>query len=90
MGALGAKPDMVSIAAWDPSLLVASALRKLGPGVTAAQLRDYMDNLRGWVGVNGPYDFRAMPQRGLTENSLLIVRWDPTRNAAVAVSKFGG
>ena len=83
-------PDMVSIAAWDPSLLVVSALRKLGSGATAPQLRDYLDNLRGWVGVNGPYDFRAMPQRGLSENSLLIVRWDPARNAAVAVSKFGG
>jgi hypothetical protein len=57
---------------------------------TATQLRDYLDGLRGWVGVNGPYDFRAMPQRGLTENSLLIVRWDPARNTAVAVSKFGG
>lgn len=90
MAALGAKPDMVSIAAWDPAMLVVSALRKLGTGATAAQLRDYIDGLRSWTGVNGPYDFRAMPQRGLTVNSLLIVRWDPARNAAVAVSKFGG
>lgn len=90
MAALGAKPDMVSIAAWDPAMLVVSALRKLGTNASAAQLREYLDNVRGWVGVNGPYDFRAMPQRGLTENSLLIVRWDPARNAAVAVSKFGG
>ena len=90
LGGVGAKPDMVGIASWDPAMLVVSALRKLGTGMTAAQLRDYLDGLRGFVGVNGPYDFRAMPQRGLTENSLLIVRWDPAHNAAVAVSKFGG
>ena len=90
LGGVGAKPDMVGIASWDPAMLVVSALRKLGTGMTAAQLREYLDSLRGFVGVNGQYDFRAMPQRGLTENSLLIVRWDPARNAAVAVSKFGG
>jgi len=90
MAALGAKPDMVSIAAWDPAMLIVSALRKLGTNASAAQLREYLDNVRGWVGVNGPYDFRAMPQRGLTENSLLVVRWDAARNAAVAVSTFGG
>ena len=90
LATFGAKPDMVGIAAWDPAMLIVSALRKFGTGMTATQLRDYLDGLRGWVGVNGPYDFRAMPQRGLTENSLLIVRWDPARNTAVAVSKFGG
>ena len=90
LGAVGAKPDMVGIGSWDPAMVVVSALRKLGTGATATQLRDYLDNLRGFVGVNGPYDFRAMPQRGLTENSLLIVRWDPVRQTAAAVSKFGG
>ena len=90
LGTMGGTPNMVGIASWDPGMLLVSALRKLGTNVSAAQLRDYLDNVRDWVGVNGPYDFRALPQRGLTENSLLIVRWDPARNAAVAVSKFGG
>ena len=90
LGAVGAKPDMVGIGSWDPAMVVVSALRKLGTGMTATQLRDYLENLRGFVGVNGPYDFRAMPQRGLSENSLLIVRWDAARQTAVAVSKFGG
>lgn len=90
LAAMGAKPDMVGIGSWDPAMVVVTALRKLGTGATATQLRDYLDNLRGWTGVNGPYDFRAMPQRGLTPNSLLIVRWDPALNTAVAVSKFGG
>ncbi len=90
LGTVGGKPDMVGIGSWDPAMVVVSALRKLGTGMTATQLRDYLENLRGFTGVNGPYDFRAMPQRGLSENSLLIVRWDPARQTAVAVSKFGG
>jgi branched-chain amino acid transport system substrate-binding protein len=86
----GAKPDMIGIAAWDPAMVIVTALRKLGPDASAAKLRNYLGNLRGWVGVNGPYDFRAVPQRGISENSMVIVRWDATRNNAVAVSKLGG
>ena len=90
LATVGGKPDMVGIGSWDPAMVVVSALRKFGTGMTAVQLRDYLEGLRGWTGVNGPYDFRAMPQRGLSENSLLIVHWDPARSTAVAVSKFGG
>ena len=86
----GAKPDQIEISAWDPAMVVVDALRKLGPDATAAQLHSYLLSLRGYVGVNGPYDFTRFPQRGLGENSALIVRWDLTRSAAVAVSRFGG
>lgn len=71
-------------------MVIVSGLRKIGPDATAAKLRDYLVNLRGWVGVNGPYDYRAVPQRGISEGSMVIVRWDAARNAAVAVSKLGG
>lgn len=90
LAAAGAKPDQIEISAWDPALLVVEALRKLGPDVTAAELRTYLLGLRGYVGVNGPYDFIRFPQRGLGENSALIVRWDVARSTAVAVSRFGG
>jgi len=87
---VGAKPDLIEISAWDPGMLLIDALRKLGPDASAAKLHDYLVNLRGWVGVNGPYDFRAIPQRGLGENAVVVVKWDPQRDAASAVSKFGG
>jgi len=90
LAAAGAKPDMTGVAAWDPAMLVVTALRKLGPDASAAKLRDYLVSLRGYVGVNGPYDFRATPQRGLSVNSMVIVRWDPVHNTEVAVSKLGG
>jgi branched-chain amino acid transport system substrate-binding protein len=86
----GAKPDQIEISAWDPAMIVVDALRKLGTDATAAQLHAYLLDLRGYAGVNGPYDFGRFPQRGLGENSALIVKWDLNRSAAVAVSRFGG
>jgi branched-chain amino acid transport system substrate-binding protein len=86
----GAKPDQIEISAWDPAMIVVDALRKLGPDATAAELRAYLLSLHGYAGVNGPYDFSRFAQRGLGENSALIVRWDTPRGEAVAVSRFGG
>ncbi len=86
----GAKPDQIEISAWDPAMIVVDALRKLGPDATAAQLHAYLSGLNGYAGVNGPYDFNRFPQRGLGENSALVVRWDTGRGEAAAVSRFGG
>ena len=83
------KPDL-QVSGYDPALLVADALRKLGLGATPAQLRDYIANLRGWVGANGPYDFVASPQRGLSMNSASMVRWVSAKNTWEGVSKPGG
>jgi branched-chain amino acid transport system substrate-binding protein len=90
LATVGAKPDMIEISAWDPALLVVDAIRKLGPDVTAAKLRTYMNNLRGWVGVNGPYDFHTNPQRGIGVGNIIMVRWDAQAGTGVVVSKFGG
>jgi len=88
--ALNVKPDYVPSTAWDPALLVVDALRKLGPDATAAQLRAYLAGLAGWTGVQGRYDFKLQPQRGLGPNNALIVRWDPAKGTWVGVSKLGG
>jgi branched-chain amino acid transport system substrate-binding protein len=90
LAAVGAKPDMIEISAWDPGLLVIDALRKLGADASAAKLRAYLVNLKGWTGTNGPYDFRADPQRGVGESNIVMVRWDAQRDAGVAVSRLGG
>jgi branched-chain amino acid transport system substrate-binding protein len=88
LGAIGVKPDGLAIGAWDPAVLLVDALRKLGPAAPAAKLHDYLVNLRGWVGVNGTYDFRANPQRGLGQNNVIMVKFTSSGN--VAASKFGG
>jgi branched-chain amino acid transport system substrate-binding protein len=87
---VGAKPDMIEISAWDPGMLLVDALRKVGPDATAAKLRAYLANLRGFTGVNGPYDFKAEPQRGLGDRNIVMVRYDNKSSAFTAVSKFGG
>lgn len=87
---VGAKPDMIAVGAWDPGMLVATALRKLGPNATAAQLRAYITSLRGWVGVNGSYDFRRDPQHGVGINSVLVIRADQGGTKFTPVSRTGG
>jgi branched-chain amino acid transport system substrate-binding protein len=88
--AAGIEPDHTLASVWDPMLIVADALRKLGPGASATRLKDYLESLHGWVGANGEYDFRDGSQRGLTTRLSVMVRWDPGRGRFVAVSKLGG
>jgi len=90
LAAENAKPDMIQISAWDPAMVVVDALRKLGPNATAAQLHVYLNNLRGWTGVNGSYDYRTNPQRGVGESNVVMVRWDQQQSKGIAVSKLGG
>jgi branched-chain amino acid transport system substrate-binding protein len=86
----GAKPDAASSFAWDPAMLVVSALRKLGPNATAAQIREYLAGLKGFAGINGVYDFPKVPQRGLDESSVYITRWSPEQKIWVVVSEPRG
>ena len=90
LATVNAKPDVSLIAAWDPAMVVVDALRKLGPDATAAQLHSYLVGLTNWVGVNGLYNFRANPQRGIGQGNIVMVRWDAQANQGIAVSKFGG
>lgn len=90
LASAGAQPDMITISAWDPALVLVSALRELGPDASAEKLRDYLLKLKGWTGANGPYDYVADPQRGVGGNNVVIVRWDAQRNSSVAASNFGG
>ncbi|HXF34105.1 MAG TPA: hypothetical protein VN603_05990, partial [Candidatus Acidoferrales bacterium] len=67
-----------------------AAFRKLGTNATATQIRDFIANLKGWTGINGPYDFRAVPQRGLDVKAAVVVRWDTAKGTWIGVSKPGG
>jgi len=86
----GAAPDMLTISAWDPGMLLVDALRKLGTDTTAPKLRDYLLKLQGWTGADGIYDFVANPQRGIGSENIVMVRWDVQRGAGIAVSNLGG
>ena len=84
------KPDLLHLTSWDPALLVVTALRKLGPNATSEQLRAYIASQTHFVGGAGPYNFSAVPQRGLDQNAVYMVRWDPSSDNFIGVSKPGG
>jgi branched-chain amino acid transport system substrate-binding protein len=88
--AQGSAPEFMQSTTYDPALIIASALRKLGTKASADQIRSYIDGLRGFYGSAGRYDFRTFPQRGLGEPNVFIVRWESGKNAWSAVSKPGG
>lgn len=90
LAAQGAKPDWGNNNCYDGARLMVSALKKFGPNVTSAQIRDYIVGLRGWPGINGLYNFPAQPQRGLDQDSVVIVRWDVAKDNWIALSKPGG
>lgn len=75
---------------WDPAAIVLNAYCKLGTGASAKQIRDYIENLHGFVGMNGIYDFRSGDQHGVTVDSLVVLRWDPTTNAFHPATSLGG
>jgi len=86
----GLRSEAGTILTWDAIWIVVGALRKLGPNATATQIRDYIANLKGYVGIHGPYDFAAIPQRGLDASGVVISHWSATRDTWVPVSKPGG
>jgi branched-chain amino acid transport system substrate-binding protein len=88
--AAGVVPDFQSALLWDPALIYVDALRHLGPDAKAADIRDYIENLHGFAGICGLYDFRDGNQRGLTADNVLVLRWDnPKSDWVVAGSAKG-
>lgn len=84
------KPDVGQSLAWDPALLVVSAFRQLGVDATATQIRDYLSAVGSryaYVGAYGRYNFKAVPQRGLGQDSVVMARWDPAKDTWVGVGK---
>lgn len=84
------KADNMVATSWDAGLIVAAALQKLGPQATAAQLKDYISNLTDFAGVDGIYDFKKYPQRGLGPDASTVTTYDATKKAWVWLSQPGG
>jgi branched-chain amino acid transport system substrate-binding protein len=87
---VGATPEFIPSVAYDPAMLVITALRALGPDATAIQVRNYIDGIKDWAGTNGRYNFQAVPQRGLGLNAVFVAHWDPAKTTWTAVSRPGG
>jgi branched-chain amino acid transport system substrate-binding protein len=88
--AAGVVPDFQSALLWDPALIYVDALRHLGPDAKAADIRDYIENLHGFAGICGLYDFRGGNQRGLTADNVLVLRWDNAKSDWVTAGSARG
>jgi branched-chain amino acid transport system substrate-binding protein len=86
----GARPDLPATMAWDPALIIIDAYRHVGPDAPATAVRDYIEQLHSWVGVNGVYDFADGSQRGLGENACVILRYDGAKDAFLNASRPAG
>ena len=75
---------------WDSVAIVIDGLRHLGTTATAAQLRDYIGGLQNWTGIDGAYDFRRIPQRGIGDAGTIIYVWSPTKSEFTVASKPQG
>ncbi len=86
-------PDEGNALAWDPALLLVSAVKTLGVDATAAQIQKYLSSQTDFVGVGGTYNFTdpSIPDnRGLNISSVYIAKWDSSARDWVAVSGQAG
>ena len=86
----GLRPDGPATLAWDSTLLFLDAVTQLGPDAPAQQIRDFIRERRGWVGINGVYDFHDPEQRGLDVQACVVYRYDPAQQTFVPITKPGG
>ncbi len=68
-------------------MLVINALETNGLNAAPDKLRTYLAGLKNWSGANGVYDFMAIPQRGIADKGLIMVRWDPAVDNGVSIGK---
>lgn len=90
LAAADIKPDYPAAAAWDPANILIGAVRKLGTKATAEEVRAYVASQTNLPGISGLYNFKAVPQRGMTVTNAVVTRWKPSAKTWVPVSLPGG
>lgn len=86
----GLDMDYTNNSSWDYAMVLVTTLQRLGPTATAEQIRDAIDNIRGWSGIQGVYDYRDNEQRGIGEAAVVVYRWEREGDRLVPVSLPGG
>lgn len=86
----GLRPAAGHNLVWDSTMIVLNGFKQIGFDATAQQMHDYIEQLHGWIGINGTYDFLNYVQRGMGQNSVLVTHWDSQRHDFIAVSRPGG
>jgi branched-chain amino acid transport system substrate-binding protein len=90
LAAANMKADITEALSWDPANIIIGALRKLGTKAPAEQVRAYVASQTDLPGIMGVYNFKAVPQRGLTVANAVVTRWDATAQNWLPVSLPSG
>jgi len=88
--ARGLRADNQVATSWDAGLIIVAGLRQLPPNATAAQLRDFIADLKDFAGVDGVYDFTKYPERGLGPDGSTVTTYDVATKSWKWLSKPGG
>ena len=83
-------PEVSHDIAWVPATIVVDALRHLPENASAADLKNYIEQLHGFAGTDSLLDFRDGSQRGVPQSAVVIVRWLPAKGDFAPVSQPGG
>jgi branched-chain amino acid transport system substrate-binding protein len=86
--AAGLAADAGYLLSWDPAWVVIGMLKTVGLDATPVDYRTYLENLHGFYGASGVYDFRDGSQRGLDGRSDIVLRYDKTKGQFVAVGRI--
>lgn len=76
--------------AWVPATIIVDALRHLPENATAADVKNYIEQLHGFAATDSLLDFRDGSQRGVPQAAVVMVRWMPGKNEFEPVSEPGG
>lgn len=90
MSKAGISPDTGPAIAWDAGSVFTDVFRHVGLQTTAVQFHDYLEQLHGLAGINGTFDFRGGKQRGLSEASAIVVKWNAKSRSFTPISNPGG
>lgn len=87
---LGAPASTPAALVFDPARIVIDAFRRLGPNATAPQIKNYIEHVKGYPGIDGFMNYTDGSQRGMGVDGTLIVRWNPSNGTFDPVSGAGG
>ena len=79
----GLRSEFPTSIPWDPMNIVLEAMRRVGPDADAQQLWTAIQNIKGYTGIEGTYDFTTHDQRGLGESATALFRYDQAKNEFV-------
>jgi branched-chain amino acid transport system substrate-binding protein len=81
----GLRSEFATSIPWDPMSIMLEVVRRAGTDADAAKIYDTLENLKGWTGIEGTYDFTTKDQRGLGQSAAALFRYDQAANAFVQV-----